>query len=250
MKKFLLASTAAIVAGAAFTAPASARPPALAPFSWSGCYVGAHVGAGWGRTDFSDPSGFLIAPVGQSVGTHSPVGFLGGGQLGCDYQFTSNWVVGLAGDFSFAGIDGQTNDPFFSGKIAGQPLTLRSRTDFFGSVTGRVGYNWNNSLIYGKGGVAWSHNKYEANNTNCLIFTACFSSANDTQTGWTFGAGYEWAFAPRWSVMVEYDHYGFASKTLSFIDPAHPAGAANYGVKTSFDVAKVGINYRFGGLFH
>jgi outer membrane immunogenic protein len=252
MKKLLLASTAAIVAGAAFTSPVAARPPVPASvYNWSGCYAGAHVGAGWGRTDFSNPGTLPlpVAPVGQSLSTRSPGGLVGGGQVGCDYQFVSNWVVGLAGDFSWADIDGQADDPFFGGKNPGAPRTVRATTDFFGSVTGRFGYAWNNNLLYAKGGVAFSHNKYEVNNFACLIFTACFASASDSQIGWTLGAGYEWAFARQWSMLVEYGHYGFASKTLAVVDPAHPAAPFDINMKTSFDLVKVGINYRFGGLF-
>ena len=186
----------------------------------------------------------------SSFSTNNSGSFVGGGQVGCDYQFASNWVVGLAGDFSWAGIDGQANDPFFDGKNPSQPLTVRSRTDFFGSVTGRVGYSYNTSLFYAKGGVAWSHNKYNVNNYDCgLIFVACYGSASDTQTGWTLGAGYEWAFAPKWSVLVEYNHFGFASKTVAVTDSSQPfpARPRDITVKTSFDVVKVGLNYRFGG---
>jgi outer membrane immunogenic protein len=250
MKKFLLASTAAIVAGAGFSAPALAQPPAQT-YNWTGCYVGAHVGAGWGSTDFSNPGPATpVAPLGQSFSTNSPGNFIGGGQVGCDYQFASNWVVGLAGDFSFAGIDGQANDPFFAGKNGIDPLTVRSRTDFFGSAAARVGYAWNNSLLYGKGGLAFSHNKYDVNNYFCVFFGgACFASVTDQQIGWTLGAGYEWAFARQWSLLIEYGHYGFASKTLTLNDPTHPTAPADITLKTSFDVVKLGINYRFSGLF-
>jgi outer membrane immunogenic protein len=252
MKKFLLASTAAIVVGAGFAAPVSAQPPVAAPVNWTGCYAGVHVGAGWGRTDFSNPDLTLpIAPLGRTFSTPGPGGFIGGGQVGCDYQFASNWVVGMAGDFSWAGIDGQVNDPFFVGKNGIDPLTVRSRTQFFGSAGGRVGYAWNNNLLYGKGGLAFSQNKYDVNNYFCVIFAgACYASVTDRQIGWTYGGGYEWAFARQWSLLVEYGHYGFGSKTLTLNDPTHPTGPANITVKTSFDVVKVGVNYRFSGLFH
>lgn len=221
------------------------------PFNWTGCYVGAHVGAGWGRTDFTDTTASVIAPAGQTVTATSPGSFLGGAQVGCDYQFASNWVAGLAGDFSWAGIDGQTNDPFFAGKFplfGTAPLPLHSRTDFFGSVTGRVGYAWNTSLLYAKGGLAFAHNKYDINNFACGFLTACNSNASETKMGWTLGAGYEWAFTPRWSARVEYGHYDFGTSRLTFNDPTNGINT-DFNVKTSFDVVKVGINYRFGGLF-
>lgn len=251
MRAFLLASTALVTGSAAFAADLPARmatkaPVAVAaPFSWTGCYVGGHVGAGWARSDFSDPVGTRIAPVGSEVRVDSDAGFIGGGQVGCDYQFATNWVVGLAGDFSWANIDGVADDPFFSGKTAGIPLTLHSRTDFLATATGRIGYAWNTLLIYGKGGFAWAHDKYQVNNFSCVIFTSCNTSANETRSGWTAGGGVEWAFMPNWSLLVEYDHYGFGTRNLTFIDPNQPNSPATFGVKQDVDAVKVGVNYRF-----
>lgn len=256
MKKLLLAGTAALLGGNALAADLPARMPTKDPpmpvaaaYSWTGCYIGAHAGVGWSRTDFSDPTGFNIAPLGSTIRVDGGPGFVGGGQVGCDYQFASNWVAGLAGDFSWADIDGQTNDPFFSGKFplfGTAPLPLHSRTDFFGSVASRVGYAWNTSLLYAKGGLAFAHNKYDVDNFGCGFFIACNSSASETKMGWTLGAGYEWAFTPHWSARVEYSHYDFGTSSLTFNDPTNGINT-NFNVKTSFDVVTLGINYRFGG---
>jgi len=171
MKKFLLAGVASIAlsAGAPANAadlaprPAYKAPPVVAPvplFSWTGCYIGAHIGGGWGRKEFSDTaleSSFVF--VGDGNGPHSirtdTSGFLGGGQVGCDYQFAPNWVVGIQGDFSGADIKGDVVDPFF--KLA---KTFHARTDWLASVTGRIGWAWDRWLIYAKGGVAWVGDKY------------------------------------------------------------------------------------------
>jgi outer membrane immunogenic protein len=257
VKKLLLASTAVLCSGAVLASDlpprvsskaAMAYAAAPAPFSWSGCYIGAHAGAGWSRTNISDPIGGSIAPAGDGIRVNGGAGFIGGGQIGCDYQFANNWVVGLAGDFSWANIQGQTDDPFFSGKNAGSALTLQSRTDFFASATGRIGYAWDRYLLYAKGGVAWSHNKYDANNFFCgILIGGCYTNASDTQLGWTAGGGLEWGFAPNWSALVEYDHYGFGTKNLTFFDTVHGFTFV-FGVKQDIDVVKLGINYRFSGL--
>lgn len=126
VSKLLLVSTALMIG-----CPALAAEPraAAVPFTWTSCYVGGHVGAAWGRTDISDPTGQNIAPVGDVIRVNDEPGVLGGGQVGCDYQFANNWVVGLAGDFSWTNIDGEANDPFFAGK-GGNPIALHSQTDF------------------------------------------------------------------------------------------------------------------------
>jgi outer membrane immunogenic protein len=261
MRSFLLASTAVVtLTGAALAADLPARIPTkapivAAPFSWTGCYVGVHAGAGWARTGFTDVgAGAFIAPTGPEIDVNSRTGFVGGGQVGCDYQFASNWVVGAAGDFSWASIDGETNDPFFAGKTPGVPLSLHSRTDFLASATGRVGYAWDRYLVYAKGGAAWSHDKYQVNNFNCTatIFVSCNTSATETRLGWIAGGGLEWALAPNWSALIEYDHYGFGTRGLTFTDPAQVNSASfnGFNVKLNVDVVKVGLNYRFGDLLH
>ncbi len=206
---------------------------ATVPYSWTGCYVGGHAGAGWDRTGFSDPLGTNIATVGETIGVNSRAGGLGGVQAGCDYQFANRWVIGLAGDFSWANIQGAATDPdpFFTGK-AGGPITLTTRTDRLATVTGRVGYALDNILIYGKGGAAFAHNLYSVQDlaslngsstgTSCTIGNgdiACNPTASTNRTGWTVGAGFEWAFARNWSAMVEYDHYGFGNKSPSVHRP-------------------------------
>ncbi|WFU24770.1 outer membrane beta-barrel protein [Bradyrhizobium sp. CB1717] len=269
MKRLLLATSALIVAGSAQGADLGARPytkapvAAAVPFSWTGCYVGGHVGGGASRTGFTDPGISTLAPgvvmttglvPGDRIGVNGDVGAVGGAQVGCDYQFSNNWVIGIAGDFTATDIHGVANDPFFGGK-AGNPATLSSRTDWVASITGRVGYTWDRFLVYGKGGVGFAHDRYSLNNfafiagASCgpfAFFVACNSSASTDRVGWTAGVGLEWAFAPNWSALVEYDHYGFDSKRVGF---AHPERAitASLDIRQDIDIVKVGINYRFGG---
>jgi outer membrane immunogenic protein len=75
----------------AFAADLAAKIPTKIPaapsqFSWTGCYIGAHVGGvvSGDRT---------TSALGNST-AFSSAGFAGGGQIGCDYQFASPWVVG------------------------------------------------------------------------------------------------------------------------------------------------------------
>jgi outer membrane immunogenic protein len=267
LKKLLLATSALVFAGQAVAADLPARmavkAPVVAaiPYSWTSCYVGGHVGAGWDRTSFSDP-GYAgtpviggpggtqnIAPLGSSIGVNGQAGALGGVQAGCDYQFANRWVIGLAGDFSWANIQGMANDPFFGGKNGG-PITLTTRTDRIATVTGRVGYAWDHFLLYGKGGAAFAHDRYGVQNMFTLngVFcgtVACNPTGSTDRAGWTAGAGFEWAFANNWSAMVEYDHYGFANKGVSFTDPNAGPVVAILNIKQNIDVVKVGINYRF-----
>jgi outer membrane immunogenic protein len=282
MKRILLATTALALSGPAFAAdlapmqmPLKAPPVVARPFSWTGCYIGGHLGGDWGHANFIDPNSLfggglgLFAPTGTGVGIDQGAGVLGGGQVGCDYQFATNWVIGLAGDFSWTNLDGSTSDPYafsggdplFGGK-AGAPATLRDQTDWLASVTGRVGYAWDRWMLYGKGGVAWEHSRDTiqpltvwGSSLAAFCFaaatgTTCNASGTDTDTGWTVGVGLAWAFADNWSAGIEYDHYGFGnhSVTLTASGPLTGTGSAPITVNQQFDAVKVTLDYRFSWL--
>lgn len=279
MKRILLATTALALCGPAFAADlAPARMPLKAPpvvarsFSWTGCYIGGHLGAAWGHADVSDPNSALFggqsvfAPGGSAVGVDQGAGFLGGGQIGCDYQFAANWVIGAAGDFSWADINGQATDPFFAGKN-GVPITLQNRTDWLATATGRIGYAWDRLLLYGKGGAAWQHSRDSINGvfgwyTGAAVlpcfsgggFVACNPSGSDTQAGWTVGVGLAWAFADNWSAGVEYDHYDFGTHNVTLTEPNGGFGgppivlSAPITVSQRIDAVKVTLDYHFNFL--
>ena len=113
--------------GARFGAP----PVAPAPlFTWTGCYIGGHLGGGWGEKTVSVPT---LAP-GVSV-TGDTSGFLGGGQVGCNLQFGSNWVIGIEGDGSGSDIRGDITQT-----VLGITGTAHAQTDWIASATGRLGW--------------------------------------------------------------------------------------------------------------
>ncbi len=102
MKKFLLGTVALVALGTASAVAADlpARTYTKAPvyaapiYNWTGIYVGAHIGAGFGGDD-----GFATNIVGLT-GSKRDASFLGGGQIGADYQFAPNWLVGIEGQIS------------------------------------------------------------------------------------------------------------------------------------------------------
>jgi outer membrane immunogenic protein len=241
MKKLLLATTILAFGPAAFAADLPVKAPITPPvavqpaFNWTGCYVGAHAGGGWGSKAFSDPSGAEFAPTGEEVSAKTK-GWLAGLQTGCNYQFARNWVVGIDADFSWAHITGSANDPFFNSK---NDISFNAKTDYLASVAGRLGYTWDRWMLYGKGGAAWAHDKYNMTSTGVDNFSG---SATETRTGWIAGAGVEWAFQQNWSAKLEYDHYGLGQRSVSLTDGVSSIDA---DVKQRIDVVKVGINYRF-----
>ncbi|MGE5157285.1 MAG: outer membrane protein [Gemmatimonas sp.] len=245
MKKNLLlvsASVAALAAAApAFGADLAARhmytkaPPApiAAVYDWTGFYIGAN--GGWGSSHNSwDLGANTLGALPGPEGSHDATGGTVGGQIGYRWQM---------GQFVF-GVEGQGNWADFSGSnvsLVFAPDSNRTKIDAFGLITGQVGYAINNVLLYAKGGAAVTSNKYEiiSGTTGGVL-----ASTSNTRWGGTVGAGVEFAFAPNWSVGVEYDHLFMDRQTVTF---ATPLFTQSDSIKQDVDLVTARINYKFGG---
>jgi len=105
------------------------------------------------------------------------------------------------------------------------------------TLTGRAGIAFGPLAGYGKGGVAWAHDRYS---TNFYTFPASVE-LTDTRIGWTAGAGVEYAFAPQWSAKLEYNYMDFGTKSVSF------APGTSTDIDQQVHAVKLGVNYKFGG---
>jgi outer membrane immunogenic protein len=246
MKKLTLALTTAT---ALISAPALAadlgrmpvRAPVVAPvpiFNWSGCYIGVHGGGGFGEKEVFDPI------IGATFGRHDTSGALVGGQVGCDFQ-TGAFVLGVEGSGSWADIGGDSLDQL------GLGLRARSQIDFLGTFTGRIGWAWDRTLLYVKGGAAVADESYRV--TCSTLVGACLGTglvigdtlarADETRWGWLIGAGLEWAFTPSWSLKLEYNFMDFGSERLNFALAG--GGTVPFDIDQHVHVIKAGINWRF-----
>ena len=169
MKKLAFGMLAAVaMTGSAFAADMAPRyakappPPPVVVYSWTGCYIGGNVGGGWARTSqtqIAKVGGAAIIPnadFGSSTGSD----FVGGGQIGCDYQFADNWVVGIQAMYDYGRISSSHVIPAFP--------TFNSNVQVrdMWTVTGRVGYLFTPQLLgYVKGGGAWTSADYVINGT-------------------------------------------------------------------------------------
>jgi outer membrane immunogenic protein len=238
MKRILIAAALALAAGgqalAADLPPAAAPPPRAPaayapapPFSWTGFYLGINGGYGFGQSSWTDP-------INGPTGNFTTSGFLIGGTLGANYQIGS-FVIGLEGDGDWNDANGTT----FNGSCAG--IGCETKSEWLATVRGRAGFAWDRVLFYGTGGVAFGDVQAAA---GALPF------ASGTQTGWTAGAGIEWAFAPNWTAKIEYLYVDLGNFTC----PATSCGAINLAtgatapdtVTLTENIIRAGINYKFG----
>jgi outer membrane immunogenic protein len=229
MKKFLLGTVALAALGVApaTAADLSARPytkappPVMAPiYNWTGFYIGGHVGGAWAGSNNID---------GGSNGR-----FLGGVQGGADYQFATNWVLGIEAQYSWLTNKSNNGTTF---PIAG----LATRNDRgLGSVTGRIGWTWGPGLLYAKGGYAFTDTTLGVTVAGVPV---PFATTGNNKNGFTVGAGLEYMFAPNWSVKGEYQYYNFSN--TAFVAPT-PVGLTGLSFRNDEHTFKAGVNYRFG----
>jgi outer membrane immunogenic protein len=247
MRRFQCVSLAAAAAAVGFASVASAADmPTKAPVykaalvahdNWTGCYVGGNLGVAWSNQNQNRIDEIGVGPAPADYGSDTDSGFAGGGQIGCDYQFASSWVVGVRGQFDWGSLSG-------SHAVAAFPtFTMQDKTNYFGSGTIRLGYAVQPAvLVYGQGGIAW------ANNADTVLQPsgALSESASWTQTGWTVGGGVEWAVAPNWSVFAEYNYMDFGSNSIQFnAAPGLIPVGEHINVSQTVQTALVGVNYRF-----
>ena len=216
--------------------PRRAAKQYQAPSTWTGCYIGGNLGAGWSRTDTNRVSQDGVGPAPAAYWNETDAAFVGGAQVGCDYQFDRNWLIGVQGQFVWGDIDGSralTAFPTFTG------VTKVGNID---TVTGRIGYVVSPvHLLYAKGGVAWVQNDDKV----LLPGGGLSESASHTQTGWTAGGGFEWMLARNWSAFAEWNHMEFESNNQHFTAaPGLLPPGEILSIKQSTDTVLVGINFR------
>lgn len=214
----------------------SPEPITKGSYDWTGFRVGALFGADWGYSNWS------IAGIGTNTTPHF-AGVLPGGLIGYDYQF-GKWVVGAGGDMSWSSARGGAPCPFSSF------VTCQNKSDWFATVTGRVGYAfWGDRVLtYGKAGLALTDFKVRyACATGAAPapgVTGCpGASASKTSAGWIVGGGTELALSDNWSVRAESSYFDLGTDNYS---PVLGGTALPVAVHHNGYLATIGVAYRFG----
>ncbi len=203
-------------------------PPAILPmpvvqvFSWTGFYIGGN--AGWG---FTNGSGTFTTALGADPFTVKTNGFVGGAQLGYNWQ-TGPMVFGAEADFQGTAASGSLS------ATSGPTVSATAKTPWFGTLRGRVGYAIDSVLLYATGGAVYGDSSWNGS----VSTVGNFSSATTFWT-WTVGAGVEAAFWGCWSAKLEYLFAGTPSSTPNV--PTVTAVSGNAGA----NIIRVGLNYHF-----
>jgi len=223
-------------------------PIYAAPHIWQGFYLGANIGYGWSANDsaaidvLGPPGG--IYPLTADYDTDFE-GILGGGQLGFNLQ-RGKWVFGIEADIQASDFSAGNDilNPFdLTGRFAASTLETDLEIDWFGTLRARLGVALDRTLLYATGGLAFGH--VELANVYSTPFPATVSlGSDDTEYGWTAGAGIEQALGGGWTLKAEYLYVdlGSVEGSATFFDETYKTEA-----DVAFHSVRVGVNYLFGG---
>lgn len=241
--------------------------------NWTGYYIGGNVGGSIGH-DRSHDSVSLFPPGGEfgvtnplndTVFTHAPIGVLGGGQVGINWQ-TGNWVLGAEADWDkSAEHDTFSSTNFIASTVVVAPTTMsytdQQKIEWLATARARLGWAQNCFLWYVTGGAAWGRidSNYTFQSTTAVgtLFTTAPGAANfsATKSGWTIGGGVETSLvglgaSNHWSAKLEYLYVDLGSINNAFGVPVTTTPTAAFAVTSSSNVrdhiVRVGLNYRFG----
>jgi outer membrane immunogenic protein len=245
-KKLLLTGAAlALFATPGFAADLPMKAPVYVPppvYNWTGFYIGGNAGWGWSTTKATEIApGTGAFPAGTAFTPRDGNGWLGGVQVGYNWQPAPNFVFGLEGEFTWSDITG-TSATESIGRFPGFTATTTSKLKDFALGTGRLGYAADNWLFYGKGGVAWGqfNGSGIVTNPNGTLFET--STFGGNSFGGVLGVGAEWGFAPGWSARIEYDHIFFDSRPVLINGTVNLTNASS---GSNVDLVRAGLNYRF-----
>jgi outer membrane immunogenic protein len=192
-------------------APYYKAPVAVPVYNWTGFYIGINGGGGFGRSQWDSTSGFNTS------------GGLVGGTVGYNYQFGKG-VVGLEGDIDWADINGTTNTAC--------PFGCKTSDHWLSTVRGRLGYAADRFMPFVTGGAAFG---------DIRASTPGFAGANNTNAGWTVGAGLEFAIAGNWTAKAEYLYVNLGKFNCGI-----SCGAmVTDNVSFTTNLVRAGVNYRF-----
>lgn len=273
----MLSAAAILASGAVFAAdlghapPPAPLPPPVPAFTWTGFYIGANGGWGWGHQSWDlDPTSGGPFPGG--IGSGNTDGGLFGGQIGYNWQVSNAIVLGLQADLDWADISGKATR---LAEYDGGPSYIRcwadsdqvadchTKINSIGSVTGRIGFlPWQNTLLYAKAGVAWTNIDYNVDNVvDSNIYSSgggsCgpvgtahtpYATRSSSRAGFTAGGGIEQRLTDNLSAFAEYDYADLGGrKAVAFAatgDSCTPAFTADVNLN-QVNVVKFGLNWKF-----
>jgi outer membrane immunogenic protein len=267
MKNVLLGALALVTAAAAVPASAADLPlKSMAPpapiYNWNGFYIGGNAGVAWSGTltGYSGGPGaaaFFAANDFPASLTPGAGGYLGGAQIGYNWQLSPTWLVGLEADIQGGDYKGNASVTTTSVNFGPFTTSVEQHNNWFGTVRGRVGLLVGpNVLFYGTGGFAYGQTEASQSTiangftlATCPTALPCAAgSATSTRYGWAAGAGWEIMASPNWTFRAEYLFLDLGTQSLTVTTPAFTP-PVTFTSSNAFheSIIRIGFNYLFSG---
>jgi outer membrane immunogenic protein len=277
----LFAASSALPALAADLPSRKAAPVYAAPAAtWTGFYAGLNAGGAWSNNEsvgvstwsLNNRTRLTALLYNQPLQTAGNVGFIGGGQIGYNWQlsgiFNRNLVSGIEADIAGIAVSSGSADtnsagvvrPFFSNWTVWNSTKARASLGYIGTVRGRLGYLLTPVfLVYGTGGLVYGganlnvdRGVFVSNSFGPLAYGFASSNYAATQVGWTAGGGLEWMFSQNWSAKAEYLYYDMGQAnanmtTTAAVNNEEPfvASTSNLTHRFNGNIVRAGANYHF-----
>jgi outer membrane immunogenic protein len=228
MRRLLVGAAMSLaMTGYAFAAdiPVYTKAPPPQPWSWTGCYIGGEAGGNWGRSSIFD-----LRLNRDETNPFNLSGALAGGTVGCNYEVSRHWVIGVEDDLSWTNKTGSALDLH----VATTNNSLNE--NWIDTARGRLGFAMNNWLIFATGGAAFAGTNLQVCGT-----AGCFAQSL-TRIGWTVGGGVEMRLNAHWSVKAEYLHADFGNADYLSL-PQPPVD--NRRVSLTDEIVRGGVNFKF-----
>jgi outer membrane immunogenic protein len=228
--------TMQVASAADLSKPVYKAPPYVPPWTWTGFYIG--INGGFGGDKVTYPFSVSGIPV-TGEGSLTSSGAFFGGQIGYNYQWANNWVLGAEADINWSNIKSELSASAAT-PIGSLSLSTGTELKWYGTVRGRIGYAWDRLFLYGTGGFAYGNTTTTLNVSGPGVGIA-FSKDN-AKTGWTAGAGLEYAITQNVSLKTEYLYLDLGTDNVT---------TSAFGVPLSIDehttahTIKVGLNWKF-----
>jgi outer membrane immunogenic protein len=222
--------------------PVSTPPPII--YNWTGIYVGGNLGAGWSGLS----AGNFSDTLGSSFTAPTNTQFVGGAQVGVNYQFWGGVVIGAEAMFDWSTVS--HNNPVTATDPTNTVAVNLGVADarWLSTATGKVGYAWDRVLLYAKGGGAWVATTSPSISVAGGGPATFMSVSNTTASTWTAGFGLEWAFSGNWSARAEYDYIALPNQsfTVASTTPTFGGDVISFNNR-NLSIFTAAINYKFGG---
>jgi len=211
-------------------------------FTWTGPYIGAHLGWAWADDIVTDFDSYNRSFPNRDFSANAD-GVFGGFQAGYNWQ-RGSLVVGIEGEIGWLGLDDGTQDPLRSDRPKNDSFA-RLETGFYGTIAGRLGFAIDKFMFYLKGGGVLVDSEVSFIDTNPLGLTLVSGThRSEVLTGGVWGLGMEVPLDRAWSVKFEYLRFDLGDVRLNTVD--------NLGITRRFrhdvdiDTIKFGLNFKLG----